>query len=413
MSQETLTYSDLPWYREQNQLRREFLDTCGLNPFIGAISSSRVQMFASHIGQYLIIKGMTERRIQTGMEREFGKYTFSVKMPHQGRILKKIERYQRTNDVDSIKINPQTVVLYEREDNNEIGMINLTNYCSQHQYFGFDYVKKKPYSRLRRGEEIKKGEIFLDSPAVTENGNYCFGRELNIAYLSHEAVAEDGIMICEDVLPELRFKTYEVRSASFGLNNFPLNLMGTDEVFKAFPDIGEEVRPDGLLLALRDYDLDLALVEQSAYGLRKINYVFDDLVYAAGPGGRIKDIRVWHENRSNTVGLPVGMDTQLLKYDKGRREFYQGILDELRRIRRERHGKLNITRELHRMEVEAISVVGHNTMAERDPIKKNYRKEALDDWRIEFVIEYEITPNIGFKLTDTAGGGIVKVRSSL
>ena len=73
------------------ELHREFLSVLGLNSFVGNVSSPRSQMFSSHIGQRLVINGATEKFIQSGMEQEFGKYTFSVKMPADANIIKIVE----------------------------------------------------------------------------------------------------------------------------------------------------------------------------------------------------------------------------------------------------------------------------------------------------------------------------------
>ena len=81
-----------------NEIKPDYLSIVGLNPWPGHDSSSRVQMFSSHLAQKLVVKGMNQRRCQTGLEAEFGKYTFSVKMPVDATVIKPIERYRQTSD---------------------------------------------------------------------------------------------------------------------------------------------------------------------------------------------------------------------------------------------------------------------------------------------------------------------------
>lgn len=394
-----------------NELHREFLGVNGLNPWDGWDSSSRKQMFSSHIGQTLVVRGATERYCQTGMEREFGKYTFNVKMPCNGQVLQMIDRYPRRMDKDDIKFNPQSILVYENHETKEIGMVNLPAYCSQHQYFGFPYKERPIRRQATKNQWISAGEIFLDSPSITEDGGYKYGVQANIAFMSHPAVSEDGILISRSALRRFGFVTYERREVEYGSKRMPLNLYGDDETFRPFPDIGEPIRPDGVLMGTRSYDRDLAPVEQSVRDLQEIDHNFDRLVYAAGAGGRVVDIRVYHDKPNQA--LADGMDSQPLKYDRARRSFYTEIVDLWKRKRRERmrpDGKegLQITPEFHRMVVEALSVVGSNSQHPTEQIKMLYRQTPLDDWRIEFVIEYEITPTIGFKLTDCHGGkGVV------
>ena len=382
------------------QIHRQLMGVSSLNFSDGNDSSPRKAMFATHLGQALVIDKSTERRIQTGMEREFGKYTFSVKAPCNMEIIRLIERYRPTLGADSINENPHTVVLYENVDTKEIGMMELTRFCSYHQHFGFPYKPTRHFHELRRGAAIPEGTVLLDSPSVTDNGGYKFGRELNVAFMTIPGVAEDGIVISEDVLSHFKIRTYETRIVEFGSESFPLNLYGTVDNFKSFPDIGEYIRPDGLLMALRKYNEMLGPVKQNIYDLMEVDHIFDKSVYAAGPGGKVIDIRVHHDNSAYNAPTPVGMELQATKYDNARRQFYTELLNEYSRLKRERGDALRLQPKFHRLIVEALSVVGES----ESRIIKMSGKNPLDDWRLEFVIEYEITPTIGFKLTDCHGG---------
>lgn len=382
-----------------NQLGAENLSVIGLNPWPGHDSSSRIQMFASHLGQHLICKGLTERYCQTGMEAEFGKYTLNVKMPVDGRIIKIIDRHKRTIGQDSITENPQTIVIYEDEATKEVGIITLPKYCSFHQYMGFEYKAQPGLQMLVPGQYVPEGTVFLDSPAVTENGGYMYGMELNMAFMSHPAVSEDGIMISRDVLDRLKFKIYDTRIVEWGSKDFPLNMYGTVDNYKAFPDIGEYVRPDGLLAVLRTHDKHMAVVEQSVYDLMEPDHMFDHAVYAPG-GGKIVDIRIHHEDNTNSP-TPMGMEKQADKYDRARKVFYKEILAEYFRLKGSRGTSLLLHPDFHRLIVEALAATDESTTQK---ITKLFRRAPLDDYRLEFVIEYEITPTVGYKLTDCHGG---------
>jgi DNA-directed RNA polymerase beta subunit len=383
-----------------NQLRADLLSVSGLNPWVGHNSSSRVQMFSSHISQKLVIAGANEKRCQTGMEAEFAKYTFSVKMPCDGRIIKNIHRYPKTVGKDFIAINPQTVVIYEDDQTNEIGIINIPLYCSYHQYFGFEYKSKSTLNKLVPGQFIPKDTIFMDSPAVTDDGGYMYGREVNMAFMSHPAASEDGIVICEDVLDKFKFKIYENRVIEWGSKKFPLNIYGDKDNFKPFPEIGEYIRDDGVLMILRSFDKSLSPVEQSIYDLMEPDYIFDKALYVSGPGGKIIDIKVHHEDSPQSP-TPMGMEVQIEKYDKARKSFYTEIINEYKRLKKARGDSLKLTPDFSRLIVEAYTATD---TGDNQRINKLYRHTPIDDYRVEFVIEYEITPTIGFKLTDTSGG---------
>lgn len=391
------------------QLYRELLATNSLSPLLRHNSAVRQQMFsAQHLSQMLVLKNPSERYIQTGMEAEYGKYTFSKKVTEDIEVIKVIQRYPKTLDYDGIRFNPETLVVYEVVDTKEIGIMSLTTFCTNHQYFGFEYKVKDELKQVKPGASIPKDTILMDSPNITDRGSYRFGKELNVAFMTLPSVAEDGIGICEDVLDDLKIKTYEHRVVEFGRRNFPRNLYGTEDKYKPFPDIGERIREDGLLGALCKYHDYTAVVEMNRRDSMNVDTIFDKLIYAGGPGGRVVDIRISHDPFSTKAKCPEGMDHYLMKYERARRDCYKEILSLYNSLYKRRGEQLKISKEFQRFLVEAIAILDDNS---KGKIEKLHRLNPIDDWRLEFVIEYEIKPNIGFKITGCQGdkGVIVKL----
>ena len=392
----------------KNEMDPELLSIHALNFSVGNDSSSRSQMFSSHFSQRLVINGATEKRIQTGVEQDISKYTFSIKMPCDGTILKVIDRYPRRMDIDAIPQSPETLVIYEDHKTKEIGCFSVPKFASLHQYFGFPYVVTQDYARLVPGNFIEEGTIFADSPAVSENGGYKYGIELNMCFMSHPAVSEDGVLISRDVLDRLKFKVYETRVIEFGSHSFPLNLYGTPDVYKPFPEIGQEIREDGILMMLRKYDMDLMPVEMSMYDVMEPDFIFDQAVYVRGPGGIVKDIKIFRDNQEVSA-TPSGIMEHVEKYSRGLQRFYQEIIDAEKQITYDRKKKFGnahviLKPELHRLIVEGMAVLSVQAGRTNQKLNKLYRKVPLDDYRAEIVIEYELTPTYGFKLTDVHGG---------
>jgi hypothetical protein len=386
---------------EPNELDLRLLGVSGLSPWDGNTSSPRKQMFASHITQRLCIENPTERFFQTGMEREFGKYTFSVKAPCDMRVHAIIDRYPPTLDQNSIKHSPQRLVITENIETREIDFINLTHFNQYHQYFGFPYKETPAASQLVVGNTFPKDTIFLDSTSKTSTGGYMYGRELNTVFLSVPGVAEDGFVVCEDVLPHFAYHVYEQRVVDWGSKRYPLNLYGDVNQYKPFPDIGDYVRADSILMALRPHNKDTAMMDQSIYSLMLPDATYDHKVYTSRTGGRVVYIKVQHDPYSTQQTTPYGMERQAEKYDSARREFYSRFLQEYYKLRSRYKESLKISRKFHRMVMEAKGVIENN---ETLKIQKLYRKAPLDDWRLEFTIEHKVIPGIGAKLTDTSGG---------
>lgn len=388
---------------EPNEARPELLSTLSIDMFKTHNSASRSQMVGNHLGQRLTLDQGEERFIQSGNEPEFAKHTFSVKMPHDGRVIAVIERYDYTHDADNIAFSPQTVMVYEREDTREVDFINLPQYSSQHQYFGFEYKKWPAWGKLRPGAAIRAGETFLESPSVNADGGYEMARNLRVAFMTVPGIAEDGIVLSESAAKKYAFKTWETRVVEWGTKQFPINLYGTAENPKPFPDIGDYVRADGALIGLRDSNEDYAPVEQSIYDMMELDPFFDDVTYVSG-GGRVVDIRVHHQRGNQHAYTPELLEAQVLKYDRGRRRFYQEILDTYNTLRRKRGESLQVTQRFTALVREALQVVGHHSGHPNEPIRLLYRQTPIDEWRVEFVIEHHHFPRDGAKLTDFHGG---------
>ena len=394
----------------ENELKPEFVGITGLNPFVAHDSSSRSTMFSNHFSQRLAIADPDEKCVQSGLEKEISKYTFSISMPENGRIINIIERYPRGIGEDSLSLNPETVVIYEIDETKEIDYFTIPNFASYHQFFGFKYVFKEGINKIRPDAFIAKGTIFADSNSVSENGGFKYGINLNVAFMSVPAVSDDGLVISKDVLDRLKFPIYETRIVEFGSKNFPLNIYGSKDKYKPFPDIGEyinDTRGDGILMMLREYDSKLAPVDLSIYDTMEPDFVFDKAIYVRGGAGRVIDIKVI-SNNSRVKQLPDEVCSHIEKYKKAYLEFHKEIIKTEERLRydyKRKYGenKLNVTPKLHNLLVESLAILNYNETKLKQPLNLFYRQTPIDEYMIEFTIEYNIKPNIGFKLTDEHG----------
>lgn len=398
---------------EQNQLKPELLGLTGANSFSFHNSSSRSVMMGSHMTQSLRTLESDEKRIQSGIEQELSKTTFDVKMPANGTVLEIINKYPASLAKDSLKFNPETIVIFEREDDGQIDMLVLPYYCSHHQYFGFQYKPTENMRKLVVNTPIAKDTVFATSPAVSENNGYKYGLNFNTAFMSIPAVAEDGFAISKTAIERLKFKVYERRSVEFGSKNIPLNIHGNSEEYKMFPDIGEytnDARNDGLLMMLREVSDELAPALMSKDALREPDFTFDKGVYVRAGRGKVIDIKVT-SNNNHARNIPPEITEQLSKYEKANYSFYNQLLElesSLLKRKRSKYGldsRLNLSPRLHALLVEAYAVTNTPHSKDRQPLNLLYRQDKIDEYRIDFVIEYsELRANIASKLTTMSGG---------
>jgi hypothetical protein len=414
---------------EPNQLYPELSNVMSLSPFDGTVSASRKQMFgASHTAQCLVFEKSTPRRIQTGAEIQYGNATFSTKVERDCKVQAMIPFYNtKSIGLDAIRHNPETVVIVEYQDNGEIDCISLKEFFSNHQYFGFKYQNTEAARGLRGpsapgkqdGSEFKAGTILQDSKSKRPDGNYCYGINLNVMFASFPEVAEDGVVLSEEAVPYLKIRKYEKRTVAYGSTHFALNIYGDENNYKPFPEIGDYVREDGLLMALRSYSDVYSPVEMSLAATREVNYIFDKPTYVPAAkadrktgtrhgAGRVIDIRVSHDI-SRSPFSPNICNEQALKYERAARIFYREVLRQYETMRHNKRN-LRITHNFKNLIKHAYSVIQEEATNEDQRVQKIYRASPMDDFTIEFVVEYEAYPTEGYKMTDAWGGKGVVVK---
>lgn len=407
---------ELAVHQSNPQLSPELLSIQSLVPFVDTNAPARCVMFGSHFSQRPTISGSEPCVVQTGVEEEFGKYTFKIKMPEEGTIIQVIPRgltndhmgYESSNGHNEPS---EVVVIYQSAETGAYGVFTIPYYCSHHPVFGFKYEMKDPVDQLVPGKQFAKDTVFADSPAVKGESHYTYAKNLNICFMSHPNVGLDGYVIARSALQHFKFRLYERRVVEFGSNSFLLNLHGKDGVYKAYPDIGDYIREDGLLAIARTID---PLEFPSSFSINDVereDHIFDRPVYARAGVGKVIDIVVTQSTNSNRVLAPE-MIEQTEKYARRNKRFHQELVDFHNRVvgqwYRQNPGteydpKTMFTPELSSMIVAAMAITNQKTHYPQ-PLSLNYKSRPIDTWRIEFVIEYELTPTRGSKFTCQSGG---------
>ncbi len=393
---------------DPNELSIELLSMVGLNPWAGNNSGAREYMFTSHIGQRLLVDGATEKRVQTGMEIEFAKYTFAARMPVDGQVIKLIQKYTPNMTTGDTIQNTKITVIYEEVNSKRINVLEIPAYKSYHQTFGYRLVEKSVMSELSPGMIIPKNTVLADSPSVSDVGGYMYGTELMVAFMSHPSVAEDGMVISEDAIKKLTYTKIETRVIEFGENNFPINLYGDDDNYKSFPDIGEYVREDGMVCCLRQHSIDLGPANMGRKNIKEPGYFSsDEKIYVGGSASKVIDINIIYNKAANGI-VPSGCEKQTERYMSAARPYYMNILaieKEIRKNRRIKHGvdTVDMGPDLHRILYDAHVMLDPGGDSASTVINKLYRRSPLDMYKVEITLETKVTPTLGLKVTDSHG----------
>lgn len=393
-----------------------------INPWLNHISSPRVQMLNSQLQQVLDVADATDRRCFVGLESKFGEHTFGIRVPKECDVLRIIPRFANRIGDDQIPHNPTSYVIVEYDKKTSSGLnvreldcIELPSYQVMHQNFGRKYRYLYSEKDLENQPRLQDDEPIAVSPSISENGSYRFGMETNVAMMSIPQVIEDGVVASKSFCERAKttgVATYEI---SFGKRDIPLNIYGDFDQYKIFPEIGEKVRDDGVIMALRRHDDLFAPGSQSYAHLQQPDSKYDRLFYST-PGAEVIDVRVQHDARYMNAtsrskinpNTPIGVADQADKYWRADVRFYRTILDIYRRYRNN-NPDLHISRRFHRLIVEAMAMTSIGPNEPR--IAMTHRDEEIDEWRVVITVKHTITPTHAFKISGLHGdkGVIVDV----
>lgn len=369
------------------------------------MSASRLAMWASQSSQALTLENSTVRRTLTSVEREYGKYTHAIKFPCHARVIRVLDRYPKSMGYDDVKENPERTVIYQDMDqpNAPLRMLKIPRYHCNHQYFGFRYVYTEAFYRLGPEQEFEAGTVLAQTPSLDEQGNYKYGIGANLALLSVEGTIEDGGVASDEWLGKLSVRSYGSRTMSFGGTKIPLNLNGDDTSYKVVPDIGDFIKPDGLLMATREIDLTLAASQCSKAALRRLD-PYDVPEYGVA-NARVVDIIV-HRGKNHST-LPKEMTAQFDKYYNKSLAYYQKIYETYQTLlsAHKRNGgnehTLRVSPEFQQEYVYARGVIECSKPNSR--IQPMMQVSKIDECMITVVFEYVTLANIGNKTAGNYG----------
>ncbi len=402
----------------------EMLGIHATNGQVTKISPSRSVMFTQHLPQHLTFEGIEPPYVLAGPESELAKSTFATRMPANGTILRVIDRYRQSMDARGVRGVPEKIVIY-RDDYGRLGYFPLKKWSSYHSYFGFVNKMKPEASQIAPNRSFAKGTVFCDTPAVTDEGLYGYGKDFETAFMDLRATAEDGIIVSKSAIQEMGIDIFEERSISFGSKEIPINLYGGDNIIKIMPDIGESVRPDGLLMAVRPWTDRMNAAMTSVTDLREVNHYSDRKLYTretimdkemieAVRAQRVKfgfakviDIVVIR-NINGPRNLPPTLAEQLDRYADANVEFYQDLLKfETEEIIKSKKlggdGEVPMTPQLNNLLEYARAIAGGQSNRFSGPVNLQENCETLDEYTIKFTIHHRLYPNIGWKMTGGFG----------
>lgn len=389
---------------ERTEAKPEFVGTAVINPLFTHVSSPRAVMDANHAAQHLPLIKPEEPILKSGIEYELGKYINHVKVDHDSVVKAIVPKYKNG------ELNTETILFleYERDGRDYLDYLEIQEYMSTHNMFGYKLKATDEFHGLHYNATIPKDTVLGAAASYGKDGTYDFTLNANVAFMSHPSVAEDGFAVSDEFLKRASYTIVTKRVINITKNLIPLNINGDNDFFKFLPDIGEAVRPDGLLCAYREGNEWLSVVDMSDEALCELDSTFDTPIYVP-TNSYVVDINVIRGNY-NKSEFATSMTRQLDYYAEAQINYYKEIVDRYNKIVAENTSRfgndeaIRQTPRLRRFIADCMAKIN----ATNGKQKLCYRKLPIDQYRIEVTVCSVRVPNYGSKLTDLAAAkGVV------
>lgn len=258
-----------------------------LQPFNNTNSGSRKIMHGVHRDHVFPLINGEKAIVETGYEIRFGDLSSSVTAADSDYVVaNKISKF-------SFSPNHHYYLILMDQKNKKLDVIERISY--QHVTEQYGYLFNNQYiDNLQIGNDIPKGQIVQKSLAFDEYNNRKDGCNFNVAYMSLDQNMEDSVIISDVAASRLTSPLIKPVSIMINENNIPLNIYGTEEMYKCIPDIGEPIK-DGILIALRKEKKEEIVYTESVENLKKTMMSDEQKLLT----GTVIDINIYCNNPAN------------------------------------------------------------------------------------------------------------------
>ena len=338
-------------------------------------------MFGVNLEQRLPLIDPDVPLVSTGFEYQFGTHSSSyVTSDRDYKVLAIIPKYRNWP-----RCHEFYVVVNEEER-----ILSYIEHCSyKHLTENYGYLTSfRGLTDIRVGQEIKKGEVISKSAAFDEYDNRMDGRNLLVLYNSSEQTMEDGIIISESAAKKLASPLVHTVKIVINDNDIPLNLYGTRENYKVFPDIGETIK-DSILMGYRREKKEESLYSQSYDRLMKLS-LSDEKIKCSG---KVVDINIYSNDPTKLSGAYFG---QIQYYWNEQLEFSRKLEESIAPYLQDGY---RMTYELEKLHYKCSGMLSG---------RQFFNERVFSNLNIDITVIEEIPVLTGDKLTNRYGGkGVV------
>lgn len=299
--------------------KEDILGKGKFQPFASTNSGVRKIMQSSQLEQAMPIMNPEPPIVQTGYEFQYGDETSSViQTPRDIEILDKIYKFESNP-------NEQYYLIYRDLETGVVDFYQRKSYFHSTEAYGYLY-NNDTFDSLDIGYEVPAGTIIRKSKGYDEYMNRCDGVNLRVGYVNCNKTMEDGIIISDVAAKKLTSPFIKKIEVLLNENDILLNIFGTREKFKSYPDIGEYITGD-ILCAIRREKTEECLYMQSIERLNTL--LISDTKYTAV--GKVVDIDILCNNPED---LEKYSNSQTKYYYYEHRRYIRNIIESIDDIKK-------------------------------------------------------------------------------
>jgi hypothetical protein len=306
-----------------------------LTPFPQFISSQRADMFSSNISQALVTDGCEMPRIGSGYEQMVGDYSFdTTKRTSQGQLYDVIPKFEVGYGAGGVLDSPHKTVVIATDDG--LDCIEISNYTDLYNGFGYRNVLTTNALFLNKeaGTYIPQDMVF-SHPPNHKQGAYCMGVNANTAYMTCMQATEDALVISESLAKRCEHTAIYTAKVFIEEDHAPVNLYGTETDPKIFPDIGEMVNEDGILMSVRPKN-EAVFADLIEFALNRPQFTTDTNIVKVPAGSTVIDVQVFSSTKAmRKLSNNPGIMAQLVKYQNQHYTYYSKVIACYQRAKKE------------------------------------------------------------------------------
>ena len=277
-------------------------------------------MFTSHLKQFLNLKYPDFPLLFTNTENLVGKYSSGYKKTkHELTVFKKVVKYS------NLLCEGRIYKLFVFDEENKCFDVVERKECEDlTENFGFEF-KNDVIDSLKEGDTIKKGTVLYRSTSYDDDMNYCYGKNVTVAYTLDPFTSEDAAVVSKSLAKALTSIESEVIPVGLNTNDYLVNIYGDKYNYKPLPDIGEKVN-DVLCVVRRQFN-DQLLFDFKDSSLRQI--LDSDSVYHIDKDVEIIDYDIYNNNEEE---IDNPFYEQINKYMHEQDKYYRDIIEVFKEI---------------------------------------------------------------------------------